>query len=783
MTVAIKVARAAANTSTGTQDFTTTDLGGLTPKAALFIATRAVTNNTAAAGGALCIGAATSATQRWALWSMSLDNVANTDESRTGMLDKCIAIPLATGLIDGEADLDSFITNGVRINWTNAPATGILIEVVLFAGDEVNAHADTYVPGTSVDGVVDVTAPNFPPDVLFLASQGGALGDTVGPPHILSFGFAVNDGSNTQRSILQTEAQAAAAGAPKARVSTLYGAAELTGGAGTLNWASEIGSFDSVGFSSTLRLASAGTDKVAYLAVEIGSYQAWVGTHDTPTGTGNQASTAPTFQPEFLMFGMTQAASVDAAITGADAGPFGITAITSTAQFSSAIALEDGAATINTQSLVRDIAADLDNDDGTAGIEATYSSFDTNGWTLNFTSVLAAARKWIALAIGPPTVFTLNVGGSITPTGTLTRQAQIVRGGSVPLAGVLVRQANKIYSGGITPSGALAKVPQTIYVGSIALTGTLVRVASKAVAGAIAFAGGLVKQVNTAYSGQLAPSGDPNLEVQTRFSGGITPTGALSNVKTAFLTAAGTIAPVGTLTRQANKLYAGTVGLAGTLIKQVNVTYSGSIASSGTLANVKTAFLSAAGSITPVGTFIKQVNKLVSGTVAMAGALVKQANTNYTGQITPAGNLIKQAQKVFAGNITPGGVLGNIKTALLSVSGLITPTGNLIKQVNKIVSGAITPLGGLIKQISVSYSGQITPLGNLLKVAQKATFSGSISLSGVLSNVLIPFVATARLIVSATDALTNFLALTDTSSNSSILGDDLSNNIILDDDN
>lgn len=269
----------------------------------------------------------------------------------------------------------------------------------------------------------------------------------------------------------------------------------------------------------------------------------------------------------------------------------------------------------------------------------------------------AQAFVWYA-AFGS-TVF-LPASGSIAPTGTLVRQAQVVRGGSVALAGALVRQANKVFSGGITPSGALTRVPQTIYVGSIALAGTLVRVASKALAGAIALAGGLVKQVSTAYAGQLAPSGDPNLEVQTRFSGGITPTGALSNVKTAFLAAAGTIAPAGALVRQVNKLYAGTVGLAGMLIKQVNA--------------------------------------------------------NYGGQITLTGNLIKQAQKVLAGNITPTGALGNIKLAVLGVAGSIIPVGTLTKQVNKPYAGTVGVAGALIRQANVIFSGNITPTSTLVNV-------------------------------------------------------------------
>ncbi len=40
-----------------------------------------------------------------------------------GMTDECVMILQPGGsTVDGEADFASFITNGVRINWGNAPA-------------------------------------------------------------------------------------------------------------------------------------------------------------------------------------------------------------------------------------------------------------------------------------------------------------------------------------------------------------------------------------------------------------------------------------------------------------------------------------------------------------------------------------------------------------------------------------------------------------------------------------------------------------------------------------
>jgi hypothetical protein len=398
MTV-VAVVRAAANTATGNQNFTTTDLGGLTPSAALFIATRAVTNNTAAAHAPICIGAATSTSQRWAMFSTSQDGQADTAVTRRAATTQCLMIPLAGGGIDGEADFVSFITNGVQINWTDAPANAYLITVVLFANLS-GAYAGTFAPGTSVGAAVDVTAPNFQPDLVFLASHGDAFDDTSSAFHSPGFGWAVRDGSNTQLSVMQSEQDGQAAGTPRAYLSTSYGIATLSVNSNNLLWASEIGSFDSQGFSATLRIASAGTDEVGYLALALNGDNVWAGTHATPTATGNQASTAPGFRPQAVFLGMTHLTAVNNGSQNASAGPYGVAVITANAQYSNAIAIENGAAITNTQGLGQSIAADIDNDDGATGIEATLVSLDATGWTLDFTSVLGSARQWVALAIG-----------------------------------------------------------------------------------------------------------------------------------------------------------------------------------------------------------------------------------------------------------------------------------------------------------------------------------------------------------------------------------------------
>jgi hypothetical protein len=138
---------------------------------------------------------------------------------------------------------------------------------------------------------------------------------------------------------------------------------------------------------------------------------------DGPTSTGNYSSTAPGFQPDFLMMLMSDhtaantAGNVDGfAIYGADASNDYINVIHAT----------DGISASNDSSLVAGSIHDLTGTSSDLHV-GTFSSFDANGFTLNFTTVPGTARKWIALTVGPSgaTAYTLTCdSGSYTYSGT-----------------------------------------------------------------------------------------------------------------------------------------------------------------------------------------------------------------------------------------------------------------------------------------------------------------------------------------------------------------------------
>src|SRR3990167_5502178 len=123
MGVVVATVRVAANTATGTQNITTSDLGGLTPKAALIIGSVAVTDATAAAHNVVSYGACSGATNEWVTAVSDTDNVADSDNDTWFDDDFCVLfVNPGAQTVDGSAEFSAFIADGVTINWTDAPA-------------------------------------------------------------------------------------------------------------------------------------------------------------------------------------------------------------------------------------------------------------------------------------------------------------------------------------------------------------------------------------------------------------------------------------------------------------------------------------------------------------------------------------------------------------------------------------------------------------------------------------------------------------------------------------
>ena len=389
--VVVARVRVSANTSTGNQDITTTDLGGKTPKGVLFYYVGA-TGDGAFDDAHIGIGAASGASERWTLYGNSEHGVGSTDTRRGLLTDEVIRFNVpGSSSIDGEADIVSFITNGVRINWSNAPSGAYQIIAVFFAGDDVDAHADTH----AVDPNLDITAPGFQPNLVFTAT--GNLSDDEETSD-LNFGHGWQDGAATPTRSVQniSEEEGEASGDPTARTLSDRSILALNESSGGVDYEGHYDTFDASGM--TYR-GDDDSDDTAYLALRLQDAEIKVGRIDTPTSTGNFGVTGVGFVPDIVFLGMNMLTAIDSATTNGNAGSQGYSVFTDTDEDSLSIQIEDGSGTTDTQSSAEDRAVFLPEDDGTTGFNATYVSMDADGFTLNFTDVLGTARKWFYLAI------------------------------------------------------------------------------------------------------------------------------------------------------------------------------------------------------------------------------------------------------------------------------------------------------------------------------------------------------------------------------------------------
>ena len=412
MSVTVAVTRVAAPTSTGNQTITTTDLGGLTPKAALFIATRAITDGAAADGAGWYMGA-TDGTNEWAQGYEQEHGAANMDEEmeQDTTANRVLTIydGTADDVVDGAANFVQWETDGITINWADAPAAAYLVTVIFFAGSDLSTHVGTVSLGDTADALIPITSIGFEADVVFTALLEG----TTLVEGTLGMGFIHNDraGAVSQRAVNFGNRNGFASSRQHSVVRGGNCVARLLI-TETLDWFGTAQTFDSAGFDVQLGNARAhGSHHLGWLALRFGAspvVSSKVYTYSTPTGTGNNTDAGAGFKPQFVIYLPTFCTVADTIETDADGGTIGLAAIDADEAYCNSIQSEDGPTNSNTQSLSDDQAVNLPTDAGAAGMAATFVEFVSTGITLNWSDVETTAKLYPALAIGEVSAQVVN---------------------------------------------------------------------------------------------------------------------------------------------------------------------------------------------------------------------------------------------------------------------------------------------------------------------------------------------------------------------------------------
>jgi len=384
MTIAIAVA--AANTSTGNQDFTTTDMGGATPKGVIFLYSRSPADGTITADSGASFGAA-DGTNQWACANYIKDDLSDTLND-VGVSDKCLFALLNATTTHSEAAFVSFIANGVRVNWTTATTDGWLVTAILFSGAAVSFAAGKV-------NAQDGTAVNvgFEPDIVLFAGSGRSLGrDTsLGSRGRIGFGGNAWPGGNRKGAFGSRWSWTPT----RQRVSWLSGGVSQTAMAlfDPFLGVSVIADRTATGFAvdSFLGATSAEWGYVAFKA-----NSGTCGCLQLTAATGDQTVTGLGFEPELiLLFGGETVTNDAAEFTGSNA-------------FAAATALKTGGFATCSQNgggvdkstafedKVRILAPG-----GTENCRFTVSDIFDGGFTLNFTDAPNGAWQMPYIAFGP----------------------------------------------------------------------------------------------------------------------------------------------------------------------------------------------------------------------------------------------------------------------------------------------------------------------------------------------------------------------------------------------
>ncbi len=400
MSVIVAVDRVACNTSGGNQAIAVS-AGGLTPKAALFILVGATVDGAPASDVIFSQGAATGTANRWVNGMYSKDGVTTSKTQGWFFHDSCIKGYDGDTTLLFDADFVSFGADTVTINWATAPASAWFLTVVTFSGSGVSAHANFKDVLNTVDLEINVTDPGFEPDILFTAFA-NSFDPGTGTHGISGYGIVHSDGAGgvVQRSTHFYEQNARVTTRASSRNSTLGG---IVQGAGTtLDNYIEYKNFDSSGFSMFSRINGGNNREHQYLALSFGGeVSSWVGTYWTPTSPGEDSEAGPGFKPQFLFTWNSFMETIDADhnYDSGLGGQRGMSAITEASQFSNSFNSDSGVSMTDAKSLSDNIAIELPDEDGSAGLTATLVSFDTNGWTLDYSAVEGVAKLFFALAI------------------------------------------------------------------------------------------------------------------------------------------------------------------------------------------------------------------------------------------------------------------------------------------------------------------------------------------------------------------------------------------------
>lgn len=274
---------------TGLQQITSPDLG--TPKAAMILSVYAASDDATVENDMNFSWGLTDGVNQNCVTLFENHDTNPTDSSR-GTFTNRIMHDIQGGAI---AEFSQFITNGIEINFTTANPSDFYFLVILFGGT-IDAAVGTMVVGAQADDTAQVTGLSFDPGYVMMLGNGQSNINNIDPSVIFSVGMGDASGQRTfqlaSRDALPTGARVTGRDSTSRIGGQVYN--------DSAQYALELTSLDTGGFTITTRDGASGSDVFTYLALK---------TADEDYDVDNQwlwssgnLGVSLSFDPAFLMF-------------------------------------------------------------------------------------------------------------------------------------------------------------------------------------------------------------------------------------------------------------------------------------------------------------------------------------------------------------------------------------------------------------------------------------------------------------------------------------------------
>ena len=391
---------------------------GFEPTLVIFMAS----NKTGTGDGAGFIsglGAATTSSNEGAMGWADQDGVGTSVARRCVSGSACIfTCGYGAGTVHKKADLTSMDADGFTLNFSTSTSTSRIHYIALAGADLTNADVSIYTcPATT--GTQAYTGVGFQPDGLLIFGNDENTLDASQSTGFISVGMA---SSPTERGCSSGYHQHNQGTSNTFRHQVTNAVLNTLNASGTTNNTADLDSFDADGFTLDFSVVNSGK---YFVAISMKGPEFKVGTETQKTSTGTKATTGIGFTP-VAMFASSVADTAGAAVSADARFSFGMTAGTTESYMGDTSTDNVTTTEVAFRSQTNDFIGMLSGGTPTVDAEASVSSLDADGFTLNWGTADATAREFLYMAIGD-TVIASGGGKSNPLSGPL--------GG--PLSGVL----------------------------------------------------------------------------------------------------------------------------------------------------------------------------------------------------------------------------------------------------------------------------------------------------------------------------------------------------------